>query len=81
MTLVRRVGTVIILESSVYFPMLYLDRPRAHGLVCFQTHAGFRKLTGERHLTQNELREFFREHRKNIERLANTLYEAQSMLD
>jgi len=78
MTLVRRAGAVIVLESGVYFPMIDLDRPRSPGLVCFQTRAGFRKLTGKRHVTQHDLREFFREHRKNIERLANALYEAQS---
>ena len=81
MTLVRRAGTVIVLESGVYFPMLDLDRSRNQGLVCFLTRAGFTKLTGKRHLTQYELRELFREHRTNIERLANALYSAPSAPD
>ena len=42
MTLARRAGTVIVLETGVYFPMLDLDRPRAARVVCFHTRAGFR---------------------------------------
>jgi hypothetical protein len=76
MTIVRREGTVIVLETGVYFPMLDLDRPRRRGLVCFQTRAGFRWLAGEgRVMSQHAIRLLFREHRQMIEKLANRLYE------
>ena len=56
MTLARRAGTVIVLETGVYFPMLDLDRPRAARVVCFHTRAGFRWIAGKRHVTQRKLR-------------------------
>ena len=76
MTLARRVGTVIVLETGVYFPMLDLDRPRAARVVCFHTRAGFRRIAGKSHVTQLEIRQLFRSHRKAIERIADALYAA-----
>lgn len=76
MTLVRRVGTVIVLETGVYFPMLDLDRPRAARVVCFHTRAGFRRIAGKTHVTQLEIRELFRSHQKTIERIAHELYDS-----
>jgi len=70
----RARGTVIVLESGVYFPMLDLDRPRAARVVCFHTRAGFRPFAGKSHVTQLEIRELFRSHRKIIERIANELH-------
>ena len=74
MTLARRAGTVIVLESGVYFPMLDLDR--AARVVCFHTRAGFRRIAGKSHVTQLEIRELFRSHRKTIERIADELYDS-----
>ena len=76
MTLARRGGTVIVLERGVYFPMLDLDRPRAARVVCFHSRAGFRRFAGKSNVTQLEIRELFRSHRKTIERIANALYAA-----
>ena len=70
MTLARRVGTVIVVDTGVHFPMLDLDRPRAAHVVCFHTHAGCRRMAGNRHVTQLEVRELFRSHRTVIERVA-----------
>ena len=75
MTLARRAGTAIVLETGVYFPRLDLDRPRGAHVVCFHTRAGFRRLTGKSNVTQLEIRELFRIHRKIIERTATALYE------
>ena len=75
MTLARRAGTVIVLDSGVYFPMLDLDRPRAAGVVCFHTRAGFRRFAGKSHVAQLEIRELFRIHRKIVERIANELHD------
>ena len=79
MTLARRAGTVIVLETGVYFPMLDLDRPRTGRLVCFHTRAGFRRMAERSHLTQLEIRELFRKHRKTVERLANELDDEPSV--
>ena len=81
MTLARHVGTVIILEGGVYFPMLDLDRPRAARVVCFHTCAGFRLMAGKRHVTQLEVRELFRSHRTTIERIAKELHDAPAASD
>ena len=81
MTLARRVGTVIVLETGVYFPMLDLDRPRAARVVCFHTRAGFRRMAGNRHVTHLEVRELFRSHRTTIERLAKELHDAPDASD
>ena len=75
MTLARRAGTVIVLESGVYFPMLDLDRPRGARVVCFHTRAGFRRIAGKSHVTQLEIRELFRSHRKIVESIANELHD------
>ncbi len=79
MTLARRAGTAVVLESGVYFPMLDLDRPRTKGPVCFHTHAGFRRIARKRHVTQVEIRKLFRSHRKVIERIANEVHATPSM--
>ena len=76
MTLARRVGTVIVLETGVYFPMLDLDRPRGARVVCFHTRAGFRRIAVKSHVTPLEIRELFRSHRKTIERIADQLYDS-----
>ena len=81
MTLARREGTVIVLETGVYFPMLDLDRPRAPRVACFHTRAGFRWIAGKRHVTQRELRKLFRSDRKTIERIANELHDAPTASD
>ena len=72
MTLARRAGTVIVLESGVYFPMLDLDRPRAAQVVCFHTRAGFRRIAGKNHVTQQEIRELFRVTEKRSSELPTT---------
>ena len=77
MTLARRNGIVVVLETGVYFPMLDLDRSRAlRDVICFHTRAGFRRMAGKRHVSQLEIRDLFRTHRKAIEKIANSLYGA-----
>ena len=75
MTLAPREGTVIVLETGVYFPMLDLDRPRAARVLCFHTRAGFRRIACKSHVTQLEIRELFRSHRRIVERIANELHD------
>jgi len=77
--LVRRPGTVIILEAGVFFPMRDIDRSkRRDHPICFITRAGFARLTGEHNLSQADLQQLFRRYRRVIEGLANVLYETPS---
>ena len=73
MPLSRRAGTVIVLETGVYFPMM--DRRRRLSVAAFHTRAGFRKLFGKSELTQEEQRLLFTEFRDQIEKLASNVYE------
>jgi hypothetical protein len=77
--LVRREGTVVVLETGVYFPMRDIDcSRRGEHPVCFLTRAGFQRITGEDALSQRDLQILFRKNRATIERLANTLYEVKA---
>ena len=76
MTIARCRGTIVVLESGVYFPMVDLDR-RTTGVVCFQTKAGFRRMFDLSHPTQLEIRALFWKHRQTIERVAKVLHDAE----
>jgi hypothetical protein len=71
----RRRGFYIVVPRGVYFPMQ--DYQRSTDVSCFMSLAGFSRLTRLDHLTQETVRDVFRDHRVIFEKLASSLHDAQ----
>ena len=69
----RREAEVTANFDGVHFEMMDDLNERVR---CFHTRAGFEKIVGADHFTEDELRRLFTVHREALERLASALYEA-----